>query len=440
LLDILRSAMRIQVGRIALLLAGCAALSCWSGGDRRGGTTGTGGGGGTGPTRPPVGMVTTCSGDQAPLPALADLPKVAALPDPFLSLDGTRITTAAQWSTCRRAEIAAQAQTYELGPIPDAPASVTGAYDAGQLTVTASDGGKTISFVATVTLPTTGSAPYPAMIGIGGISIDAAGLNAMGVATIIFPNNTLAQQDGTQSRGKGAFYDLYGKDHGAGAMSAWAWGVSRLIDAIEQTPAANAQIDPHRLGVTGCSRNGKGALIAGAFEPRIVLTIPQESGSGGAASWRVSDAQVAAGTSVQTLSEINTENVWFRQTFSMFGSFATKLPFDHHTIEGLVAPRALLVIENTDQVWLGDLSTYTNSMAAHEIWQALGIPDKMGVSQVGHAVHCDWPGTQQAELTAYVQKFLIGGGTGSTTVLRTDGDYSYDQATWAPWDVPVLTN
>jgi len=50
------------------------------------------------------------------------------------------------------------------------------------------------------------------MIGIGGISIDPAGLNAMGVATIVFPNDTVAAQvDGT-SRGKGAFYDLYGAE------------------------------------------------------------------------------------------------------------------------------------------------------------------------------------------------------------------------------------
>jgi len=51
-------------------------LACWSGGDRTRPPSG-------GPTQPPVGMVTTCSGTEAPLPALADLPNVAALPDPF---------------------------------------------------------------------------------------------------------------------------------------------------------------------------------------------------------------------------------------------------------------------------------------------------------------------------------------------------------------------
>ena len=423
---------------LALLAGSVASLSCFSGGSRDRSGSGMDAGMEPRPPAPPVGSVMTCAGDQAPLPALVDLPTVTALPDPFQSIDGTRMTSAAQWA-CRRVEIGAQAAAYELGDKPDKPAVVTGAFSGGQLTVTAGDGnGKTVSFAATVTPPTNGAPPpYPAMIGMGGINIDPAGLNAMGVATIIFPNDTVAQQN--NARGIGVFYDLYGKTHSAGAMMAWAWGVSRLIDAIEQTP--DAQIDPTRLGVTGCSRNGKGALIAGAFDERIALTIPQESGSGGSASWRISDwqnTQNSPDMMVQSLMEIVGENVWFRTSFRDFAFAAQQLPFDHHEIDGLVAPRALLVIENTDQVWLGNKSTYNDSMAAHEIWQGLGIPDKMGVSQVGHPDHCGWPGTQQAELTAYVQKFLIGGGTGDTNVARTTGGYTYDQATWAPWDVPTL--
>src|SRR5262252_1485373 len=417
---------------LALLAAGLASLSCWSSGSRDRSGSGTDAGMER-VLQPPVGSVMTCAGDQAPLPALADLPTIDGLPDPFQSIDGTRITSTDQWA-CRRVEIGAQAAAYELGDKPDKPAVVTGAFSAGQLTVTAGDGnGKTVSFTAAVTPPTNGAQPpYPAMIGMGGINIDPAGLNAMGVATIIFPNDTVAQQN--NSRGLGVFYDLYGKTHSAGAMMAWAWGISRLIDAIEQTP--DAQIDPARLGVTGCSRNGKGALIAGAFDERIALTIPQESGSGGSASWRVSDAQVVSGTAVQTLSEITGENVWFASSFAQFN--ASELPFDHHMIEAMVAPRALLVIENTSQVWLGNVSTFNDSMAAHLVWEALGIADKMGVSQIGDHAHCEWKGSQQAEVTAYVQKFLVGGGTADTNVLKTDGSFTFDRAIWVDWDVPSL--
>jgi hypothetical protein len=360
---------------------------------------------------------------------------IRKLPDPFLSMDGTRISTLAQWP-CRRAEISAQAQQYELGPKPPKPAMVTGAMSGGNLTVTASDGMKSVSFTATITLPTTGTPPYPAMIGIGGINIGPATLNSMGVATIIFPNDTVAAQVDATSRGQGAFYDLYGATHPAGAMMAWAWGVSRLIDALETTP--DAMIDPTHLGVTGCSRNGKGALIAGAFDERIALTIPQESGAGGSGGWRIADAQFASGTVVQTLSEITGENVWFTSSFSQFGGVSQKLPYDHHMIEGMVAPRGLLIVENTSQIWLGDLSTYNDSMAGQLVFQALGVPDHMGVSQIGDHMHCEWNGSQQPEVTAFVQKFLLGNATANTNVLKTDGPYTFDTATWVDWTVPTL--
>lgn len=116
-------------------------------------------------------------------------------------------------------------------------------------------------------------------------------------------------------------------------MAAWAWGVSRIVDALELVQATSG-IDVKRLGVTGCSRNGKGAFIAGAFEPRIALTIPQgersdvdsnslltnaaESGSGGSACWRLSDAMRTQGKDVQTASEIVGENVWFSTNFNQY--------------------------------------------------------------------------------------------------------------------------
>ena len=434
--------MQPRIAWIGPFAAALSALACWSSSRPHPSTTGTAGASGTGGAGggtalvSDVAPVTTCAGTEATYLTPASLPAIASLPDPFTAMDGTRITQAAQWD-CRRDEIGGQAQQYELGPKPGKPASVTGSFDGTQITVTVSDGKSTLTFSAPVTLPSTGSPPYPAMIGIGGITINPTGLNALGVATIIFPNDTIALQNDGTSRDMGAFYDFYGKTHTAGAMIAWAWGISRLIDALETTPSA--EIDPTRLGVTGCSRNGKGALIVGAFDDRIALTIPQESGSGGSASWRVSDVQLAGGGNVQTLSEIVQENVWFRSSFAQFSSTATKLPFDHHEIEGMVAPRALLIVENTVQEWLGNLSTYTDSMAAHEIWQALGIPDHMGVYQVNSGAHCvGFGAAQMPVVTAYVQKFLIGGGTADTNVLKTDGGFTLDKATWIDWTEPTL--
>jgi len=368
------------------------------------------------------------------MPAFAALTTDAKLPDPFTSMDGTRISQKSQW-TCRRAEISAEAQQFEFGTKPPPPASVTGSTSGNSIVVNVSSGGKSISFTATVSLPTTGKAPYPAMIAIGGISLNAQALAQQGVAIVTFPNDDIAAQASASSRGQGKFYDLFGSNHSAGAMMAWAWGVSRLIDVIAQTPAT--KIDPTRLGVTGCSRNGKGALTVGAFDERIVLTIPQESGSGGAASWRVSDAMLAAGTNTQTLSEIVGENVWFASSFKQFSGMTNKLPYDQHTVEALVAPRALLVIEN-DIAWLGPLSTFTSSTAANTVWKALGIPDHMGFSQVGNHAHCSFPASEQSDVDAFVQKFLVGGGTASTAILRTTDNFTYDASKWQDWTVPTL--
>lgn len=349
--------------------------------------------------------------------------------------DGTRITTKEQWR-CRRAEIGAQAQHYELGPKPPKPERVVGVLNNGAIDVAVEHAGKSISFSASISLPMQGSAPYPAIIGIGANSLDTAALSNAGVALITFNNNEIAEQTSASSRGKGKFYTLYGADHAAGAMMAWAWGVSRLIDALETT--SETQIDASHLGVTGCSRNGKGALIVGAFDERIVLTIPQESGSGGSAAWRVSDAQKAAGQNVQTLSQITGENCWFRSSFSQFNTTATRLPFDHHAILGLVAPRGLFVVENTSMEWLGNLSCYTSAAVSRAVWEALGEPDHMGVSQVGNHTHCAFPASQTPELMAFVQKFLFDDATANTSVIRTDGGFSVDAAKWLDWETPTL--
>lgn len=371
----------------------------------------------------------------APLDSFADLPTIPQLPNPFVFRDGTPVTEKAQWP-CRRQEIAVQVQAYELGEKPLAPQQVSGSVTSEKITVSLNHEGKQIRFDALVTLPANGTAPYPAMIGIGNSYLNNEELSRQGVAVIQFPNNLLGEQQNRQSRGKGLFYELYGSDHRASAMMAWAWGVSRVLDVL-QSPT-NTLIDAQRVGVTGCSRNGKGALVAGAFDERLALTIMQESGSGGAASWRVSDAQLAAGQNVQTLRQIVTENVWFTEDFKIFSEAATKLPFDHHSVMGLIAPRGLLVIENTDMEWLGTQSTYTTSVVAREIWKALGVNDNMGITQMGGHNHCQLPAYQQTEVNAFVEKFLLNNASVNTQVQKTDGTFPVEISRWVNWATPVL--
>jgi hypothetical protein len=146
---------------------------------------------------------------------------------------------------------------------------------------------------------------------------------------------------------------------------------------------------------------------------------------------------LSQGQETQTLSEIVGENVWFRANFNQFSSTATKLPFDHHSIIGLVAPRAILIIEN-DILWLGPQSSWSSANAARMIWQALEVPDMMGYSLTTGHNHCSFPSSQQSEVNAYVQKFLIGGGAGNTDVMRNDPDVNFTRAMWINWPTDIL--
>ncbi|KAF8216391.1 Glucuronoyl esterase catalytic domain from Hypocrea Jecorina [Mycena galopus ATCC 62051] len=366
------------------------------------------------------------------IPSLASYNNTV-LPDLFAFVNGEKVRTLADWA-CRREEIGTLLQQAELGTLPGPPDSMSVSFSGDTLTITTTVGENSITFAPTITYPTTGTAPFPALIGMGGISIPSPA----GVAIINFDNEGMANQDTAASRGLGLFFELFGSDASAGAMMAWAWAVRVIMDALEQTPAA--RINTARVGVSGCSRNGKGALVAGAFEPRLVLTIPQESGSGGTDSWRISDYILSTGILTQTASEIVQENVWLSLNFDQFANTSVdKLPFDHHSLGAMVAPRGMFVIDNLGYDWLGPFSSFGAMVSARAAYTALGVSDFMGISQAANHTHCIFPSTQQPELNAFINKFLFDQET-DTNVVVTAGNYTFEvpNAQWAPWSVPVL--
>ncbi len=167
------------------------------------------------------------------------------------------------------------------GSAPTASASCP-TYSGGKLTVTVTQSGATITLTSTITTPS-GSGPFPLVIGMNAPTGSLPSSLFGGVATMTFTTQ-LVPDAFNVTRGAGAYFTMY-PDKNAGAMIEWAWGVSRLIDGIYATAAEN-KIDLARIAVTGCSFQGKMALYAGAFDERIALTIPEESGGGGEASWR----------------------------------------------------------------------------------------------------------------------------------------------------------
>lgn len=208
------------------------------------------------------------------LPSFADLPFINTLPDPFRWSDNrAQIANFSDWRY-RRAEILTEVQHYELGKKPAPPDSIDAIFSNNILHVIVYDQGDNLVLTATIQYPATGAAPYPAVIGVGSGSGSLPSdlfLNK-GVATIEYNFSEVAPW--TQSgRGQGEFYRLF-PDTKVGYLTAWTWGVSRLIDGLQKVEATN--IDTKHLAITGCSFAGKIALFSGAFDERIALTIAQE--------------------------------------------------------------------------------------------------------------------------------------------------------------------
>ena len=370
------------------------------------------------------------------------------LPSPFEFFQGGRVQNMEDWA-CRTKQISAFCQAYELGTLPPRPEVVKGSFANNVLTVNVTHAGNSISFQVPITPAVNATRhPTPAVIGVGGVSLPIPS----DVAIINFNNNDIALQNDQSSRGVGKFFQLYGTNATAGALMAWTWGIARIIDVLEMTEGHG--IDVKKLGVTGCSRNGKGAYVAGAFEPRIALTLVQESGSGGAGSWRISDYMLNdQNITTQTATEIVQENVWFSPNFNQFVNNVTSLPIDHHLLPALVAPRGLLVIDNTGIAWLGPESVWGAQTTGRKIYQALGVASSMGVAQEGNHDHCALPADQAPFVTAFVNRFLKDQ-PANTTVVTTDGavgpddgapgtdpiipNAGFNESLWVDWSVPRL--
>jgi len=210
------------------------------------------------------------------VPTVDEAKAYAMLPDPFAKADGSgQIKKFSEWG-CRRAEIKAQIETIEIGRKPPRPKDITATYSDGTLTVKVTESnGKSLTLTSKITLPS-GTGPFPAVIGFDGPagSLPANVFSSRNIAQIPFTTRQVTV-DGQKSASD-PFFQLYPDLTANGQFSAWAWGVSRLIDGLELAKA-QLPIDTKHLAVTGCSRWGKGALFAGAFDERIALTLPEDA-------------------------------------------------------------------------------------------------------------------------------------------------------------------
>jgi hypothetical protein len=366
------------------------------------------------------------------LPEFDALKANSKLPDPFMKVDGTRIKNKSEWA-CRREEIRKQMIKYILGdkPIP-AKGSVTGTVSTNKITVNVSEGGKSCTFSVAVNM-NGATQPAPSIISYG------AGATApSGVAKITF---TAVEKDGGSGPKTGPFYDLYGTNHPAGYMVAQAWQVSRILDVMEQNPGI---FDPYRVGVTGCSRNGKGAFFGGVLDNRIALTIPCESGIGGTVGLRLVEQLDKSGewpyhsiSYVRWLSEIALGK--FTNANSATGDNTDKLPVDMHEAMALIAPRAIYIVDNASTTYAGldRASAYVTGMAGKAIFKALGL-DENFTYECASGGHCEWRSQYTASLNATVDKYLLNKTSTKTGTFNTDLSGKPDVTKYYDFDATEL--
>ncbi len=365
----------------------------------------------------------------------------ASLPDPFLKLNGQRMTTKEEW-TCRRQEILRLLERTCYGTKPPKPSSVTGTVSNSQITVNVSEGGKSTSFSVTVQLPTTGTAPYPAVITFGNSGAQAATLRSWGVAVINFNNTTVGSEQGSRNNKSGAFYTIYGSNSKTGLLAAWAWGVSRIIDVIQASDGKIIKWDA--IGVTGCSRLGKAAFVAGVLDQRVALTIPMESGSGGMNIMRGAyrDRDPSGGQNgAQSPQSAYSETYWLGDDFSAFTNNPNNLPVDMHEAVALVAPRGLFVMDKTAASagqWLNIPSSHAAAVAGSEVYKALGVGGNIHYMNTPTQSHCSGQASYDTQLKDFVDKFLHRTKAAGTTPLFTENNRP-SMTSWVNWTTPTLS-
>ena len=248
--------------------------------------------------------------------------------------------------------------------------------------------------------------PYPVILGMGG-SISANARSEVlkrGYAIVnlntgsVYSDSTWNDEspDGNAKYRSGAYTTLYPFDpavyeYNSGALMGWAWGMSRVIDAIAGG-AYDGVLDANRTLVTGVSRNGKAALIAAAFDERICICAPSDPGQTGSASYRYTNqGQLFNYRTPNAMNRVyarnekpnnvleNSEAHWVNSKAEDFRYNVTSLPFDAHSVEALIAPRPLMLFTGEEFDWLGSPSSVLCISAASEVYDFLGASGNIGV-------------------------------------------------------------
>ena len=310
---------------------------------------------------------------------------LSELPDLLTMDDGSRVKTAEDWQK-RRSEIYKTAVELQYGVIPPAPESVKvetvykSNRNRSQHRIISDIGGKRVVFTLYIFYP---DAPNPPITVDGdlcfGYAFDEEFIKAFtdnGIALALFNRCELAHDSDDERDRSGQLYEACpGGDFGA--IAAWAWGYSRVVDALEQLGGFDLDL----ISFTGHSRGGKTAMLAGVLDERAAIVCPNETNCGSCGCYRTHTVALNEdgneGRSERLSDMVKNFPEWLGPHMKDYADDEGSLPFDCHFLKSLVAPRTLIVAEAGSDLWTNPVGSWQTSLAAKEVWKLLGCEENM---------------------------------------------------------------
>jgi hypothetical protein len=145
------------------------------------------------------------------------------------------------------------------------------------------------------------------------------------------------------------------------AMGAWAYGLSRIRDYLQN----DKDIDAAKVAIIGHSRLGKAALWAAASDTRFTLVVSNESGEGGA-----SLSKRWYGETVKIINE--KFPWWFGARYKTYGDNPDVLPIDGHMLLSMMAPRPLYVASAEGDTWSDPKGEFLSAKEAGRVYALFG--------------------------------------------------------------------
>ncbi len=301
-------------------------------------------------------------------PDFASMPSIPELPDPLIMWDGKPVRTTEDWAKQKK-WLRDQIEQWIFGKMPPAPdnlrAVVTSTHREGQVTVRdvrlEFGSGYRATLRVQLMIPP-GSGPFPVFLTNHPRTRPwvATAVRRGYIGCIYFAADPVYGNDDDSDK----FIEVY-PEYDFSCLGRWAWAGMRAVDYLYTLP----EVDKHKIGLTGHSRNGKQALLAAAFDERIGAVIPSSGNTGECDPWRYT-TDMFANESLQLLT--GAQPHWFHPRLHFFAGREDKLPVDQHTLLSLVAPRGLMLYTGYAESASNPVGFEQAYRAARRVYQFLG--------------------------------------------------------------------